>query len=162
MGSNDDEEKISDDGAADAYDIGYRKPPKHTQFQPGRSGNPKGRRKGMRNLMTDVKRTLKVPVKIKERGRSRNVSTQEGTLMLLREMALSGDPRAIDRLLDFAHRFNNQPSEDAASPSLSASDQAILEAYIAEITWQANDPKTAAPPVDPGSSDDSAQEGPKK
>ena len=27
------------------YEVGYRKPPKATQFQPGQSGNPKGRPK---------------------------------------------------------------------------------------------------------------------
>ncbi len=38
--------------------------------------------------MTDVKRTLKVPLKVKEGGHSRRMSTQEGALMLLREKAL--------------------------------------------------------------------------
>jgi hypothetical protein len=37
--------------------------------------------------MTDVKRTLKVPLKVKEGGHSRRMSTQEGALMLLRESA---------------------------------------------------------------------------
>ena len=31
------------------YEVGYGKPPKSTQFKPGRSGNPKGRTKGSRN-----------------------------------------------------------------------------------------------------------------
>jgi hypothetical protein len=42
------------DGAGDGYEIGYGKPPKHSRFQPGQSGNSAGR-KGVRNLMTDVK-----------------------------------------------------------------------------------------------------------
>ena len=32
------------------YEVGYGRPPQHTQFRPGQSGNPAGRRKGVRNL----------------------------------------------------------------------------------------------------------------
>src|SRR6201982_2806508 len=94
------------DVAGDGYEIGYGKPTKHSRFWTWQSGNPAGRRKGVRNLMTDVKRTLQVPVKVKEGGRARKISTQEGALMLLREKALQGDARALDRLLDLASRFN--------------------------------------------------------
>lgn len=31
------------------YDVGYGKPPEHTRFKPGQSGNPKGRPKGAKN-----------------------------------------------------------------------------------------------------------------
>ena len=30
-----------------AYVVGFGKPPKNTQFQPGQSGNPKGKPKGL-------------------------------------------------------------------------------------------------------------------
>jgi hypothetical protein len=36
------------------YEVGYGKPPKHTQFQKGASGNAKGRLKGTKNLSTDL------------------------------------------------------------------------------------------------------------
>ena len=32
------------------YEVGYRKPPKHSRFAKGQSGNPRGRRNGSRNL----------------------------------------------------------------------------------------------------------------
>ena len=35
------------------------KPPKHTQFKPGQSGNPRGRPRGQRNFRTVVKEALK-------------------------------------------------------------------------------------------------------
>src|SRR2546430_5906020 len=104
-------EAVSPRGESTGYEVGYRKPPQHTRFRAGRSGNPAGRRKGVRNLATDVKRILKVPVKVKENGRSREISTQEGALMVLREKALKGDARSLDRLLEYASRFNNDAGE---------------------------------------------------
>jgi hypothetical protein len=86
--------------------VGYGRPPKHGQFKPGQSGNPRGRQKGVRNLGADVKRTLEVPVKLSEHGRKRSASTQETTLLKLREMALKGDAKAMNLLLDLAGRYN--------------------------------------------------------
>ena len=96
-------------GGGTGYTVGYCKPPQHGRFRPGRSGNPAGRTPGVGNLGTDVRRTLKTPVKLKEGGRSRTISTQAGVLMMLREKALNGDPRALDRLVELASRFNNEP-----------------------------------------------------
>jgi hypothetical protein len=121
------------DSVGDGYEVGYGRPPKHARFRVGWSGNPSGRRKGVRNLMTDVKRTLRVPVKVKENGRSRKISTQEGALMLLREKALQGDARALDRLLELALRFNNDADEMGPTHALSDDDRAILDCYAAEI-----------------------------
>ena len=35
--------------------VGYGKPPLHSRFTRGQSGNPKGRPKGVRNFKTDVR-----------------------------------------------------------------------------------------------------------
>src|SRR5262245_29748444 len=37
------------DGAKSQYEIGYGKPPRHTRFQKGQSGNPRGRKRGSVN-----------------------------------------------------------------------------------------------------------------
>jgi Family of unknown function (DUF5681) len=137
------------------YEVGYRKPPKHSQFRPGHSGNPRGRRKGLRNLVTDVKSTLGTPVKVKEGGRTRTRSTQEGVLMVLREKALRGDARALDRFVELAVRFNNDAAEVGSAQALAADDQAILSAYEAEIVaaaMTAATPKSPDPTSKPGAS----------
>src|SRR5262245_11040533 len=67
-------------GAEGDYDVGYGKPPVQSRFKRGQSGNPKGRPKGARNFSTDVKATLKAPVKVTRDGRPRKVSTQEAAL----------------------------------------------------------------------------------
>jgi hypothetical protein len=114
------------------YTVGYGKPPQPSRFRPGQSGNPTGRRKGVRNLGTDVRHALTTPVRMSSGGRSRNVSTQQATLMVLRERALNGDARACDRLIELARRFNDGPGEIEAH-SLAPEDRAILAAHEEEI-----------------------------
>jgi len=57
---------MTDETSDDGFTVGYKKPPQHSRFQPGRSGNPRGKQKGVRNLGSDVKRTLEVPVRLNE------------------------------------------------------------------------------------------------
>lgn len=111
----------------DEYKVGYCKPPRHSQFKPGQSGYPKGRRKGTRNFKTDLKATLRAPVKVMRDGRPRKISTQEAALLRLREKALGGDSRALDRLLSLAQVYSDE--DVAASVEISADDEKILAIY---------------------------------
>ena len=125
------------------YVVGFKKPPQHTRFRPGDSGNPGGRAKGVRNLATDVRRTLKGLIKVKEGGRSHKISAQAGMLLVLREKALKADARALDRLLNLGIKFNNEP--DSEAHPLSTDDQAILAAYAQEIAEASAPPEPSRP-----------------
>jgi hypothetical protein len=114
------------------FKVGYGNPPRHSQFVRGRSGNPRGRQKGVRNLASDVKRTLEVPVRLTDQGKTRRVSTQEAVLLRLREKALKGDSRAIDSLVALARTYNVEGGS-GADQAMPAEDQAILDAYAEEI-----------------------------
>ena len=117
----------------DDYEVGYRKPPKHTQFAKNRSGNPKGRPKGSNNFGTDVKRALKAPVRLTKDGSPKTVSTQEAALLRLREQALKGNARALDRLLALAQAYNDEQLASDASRQVTAQDSEILKAYNARL-----------------------------
>ncbi|WP_369722061.1 DUF5681 domain-containing protein [Bradyrhizobium sp. LLZ17] len=60
--------------------LGYGRPPQHSRFKPGQSGNPRGRPKGSLNFTTDLKNTLLAPVALNDGGKSRRVTTQKGGL----------------------------------------------------------------------------------
>jgi hypothetical protein len=120
------------------FEVGYGQPPRHTRFQPGMSGNPRGRVKGVCNLGSDVRRTLQTPVKLSDQGKPKRVSTQEAALLRLREKALKGDGRSLDRLLELARLFNSTsdspPYSDAMMP---VEDLAILAAYREDVLAEA-------------------------
>ncbi len=88
------------------YEVGYGKPPKHTQFKKGQSGNRKGRPKGAANKVTDNSLYA-----IIEREASREVSvvTSEGTLTMtmanavvrtMVQLAAKGNTRAMAMLFE--------------------------------------------------------------
>ena len=75
--------------------------------------------------------------------------------MVLREKALRGDARALDRFVELAVRFNNDAAEVGSAQALAADDQAILSAYVAEIVaaaMTAATPKSPEPISKPGAS----------
>ncbi len=143
---------MTDETSDDGFTVGYKKPPQHSRFKPGRSGNPRGKQKGVRNLGSDVKRTLEVPVRLNEQGRARRVSTQEAALLRLREKALKGDARSLDQFLELAKTFNNSAVESVGDEALAAEDQAILDAYAEEVRSR---PPSGAITVRPGVAEDS-------
>lgn len=118
--------KISKNG------VGYCSPPLHSRFGPGQSGNPRGRPKGSLNFATDLKNTLLAPVALNDGGKPRRVTTQKAALLRLREKALKGDVRALDKFLSLAMVMSGNAAEDAAKTP-SVDDQAILEAFRQQI-----------------------------
>ena len=109
--------------------VGYRNPPAGTQFKKGRSGNPRGRPRGTKNLSTILTDTLYSQISIRERGRVRKVPMIEAILMRLRKDALEGDAKAIDRILRLMQLQAAMVPEDRKSHAPTydpAADRAIL------------------------------------
>ena len=82
--------------------VGYRRPPKHTRFQRGMSGNPRGRPKKSQNLKTIIQHALTASVVVREGENKRHVSKLEGIVLRQVESALKGDGKAALAALKMA------------------------------------------------------------
>jgi Family of unknown function (DUF5681) len=81
------------------YQVGYCRPPLHSRFKPGQSGNPKGRPRQSRNLRTIVKQVLSEDMQIREGGRLRRMSAGEALVRTILARAFKGDPKALASLI---------------------------------------------------------------
>lgn len=88
------------------YEVGYGKPPKHTQFKPGQSGNPQGRPKDTRNVKHVLLQVATEEMAITENGETKVVSKQEALIRSLFARALNGDQQATRVLLKLWERYS--------------------------------------------------------
>lgn len=113
-------------GDEDGYEVGYGKPPNNSRFKKGQSGNPKGRRKRVKNFKTELQQVLSSRVTVTADGKPKSVSTVEAALMRLREKALKGDPRALSILLTYAEENSNASESASRERHLSRLEKEIL------------------------------------
>jgi len=114
------ESQEDDDG------VGYKRPPKVTRFKKGQSGNPTGRPKGRRNILSDLIDELSSPTEFKDNGHHLKVSKQVAVVKTLVAAALDGDLRAIQALLTVCARM---PADSGPDEELGPDDREILEAF---------------------------------
>ncbi len=75
------------------YKVGYGKPPKDTQFKPGRSGNPKGRRKGSKNLKKLIDENLNKKILVRVGKKASELTMQEAMVIGMLTRAMKGHVR---------------------------------------------------------------------
>jgi Family of unknown function (DUF5681) len=99
------------------YEVGYRKPPKHSRFKEGVSANPKGRPK--RNALAAgeiageiINNVLNASAEYREGDRTRTAPRRELTIKTHVQRALNGDVKSAKTLLELraqAQRFGDSP-----------------------------------------------------
>lgn len=71
---------MEDNGNNNSESVGYGKPPKHSQFSKGKSGNKKGRPKSSKNIGSVFRNELSERIPITENGKHRTITKLEATI----------------------------------------------------------------------------------
>jgi hypothetical protein len=88
------------------FEIGYGKPPKHRQFKPGQSGNPRGRPRKevaiqtLRAMREAFIRAANREVTVTEAGKARRMPAIDAVFHRLMMKALAGDHRSIKLFIE--------------------------------------------------------------
>jgi hypothetical protein len=110
--------------------VGYGRPPAASRFKAGHSGNPRGRPKGTKNLLSDLREELSEKINIREGGKQQRVSKQRAFIKSLVAAAVKGDARATTALVSLCARAfveeHDRPEENKTAPA----DDQILEDFI--------------------------------
>jgi Family of unknown function (DUF5681) len=121
---------MPDDSPPD-YRVGYGRPPLHTRFKKGQSGNPRGRPRGAKNLSTLLTDLLNELVVVTENGRQRKISKRElGIRQLVNKFAMA-EVQATKILLGLM--LERERLAAAASPAEPPTPGAADEEVLAQL-----------------------------
>lgn len=132
------------------YEVGYGRPPKHSQFQKGKSGNPSGRPKEPTTFIESLNKQLSADVKVIKDGKERKITGLSALAQKYINMILSGDFRFMKLFMDKNAKEVDigpyiNPQEDAelfsdspSSPPTEPQSEAVLEvkAWLREAIKQ--------------------------
>ena len=142
--------------------VGYGKPPVHTRFRKGQSGNPKGRRKGQRNIRTVVDEALRQRIIIREGDRIRSLTKLDGIIVTMVNAALKGDAKAVASLLTIVRALGmtGEPPATTNHESFTADDEGLIADFWRRRASEIQQPteiENNQRPAEPSASDGKAK-----
>jgi hypothetical protein len=115
------------------YQVGYGKPPAHTRFKPGQSGNPRGRAEQsiVRLLLKALEERAEI---VAADGKRRKIAKHQLGVARLADKFAEGDPYATRIVLDLLWQVERRtPPEPAERPSLTAADEQVIANLLARL-----------------------------
>lgn len=127
-----------DGNMGNVAEVGFGKPPVHSRFRKGCSGNSKGRPKGTKNLRTDLTEVLQERITVTEGDRKFRMSKQRAVVMTLVAKTLKGDSRSQTTLLNTIFRALGfaDTAVDVEQP-LDANEQELMAGIEARLQRKA-------------------------
>ena len=132
------------------YKVGPGRPPLHTRFQKGQSGNPGGRStKSLSALLADA---LNETVVMTIDGRRRTITKREAIVTQMVDKSASADLRATKMLIDMMKDIEEKAG--ATTPPeprlLDTADNEVVQLFVArprrQILQEIEEAKAAEPP----------------
>jgi len=116
--------------------IGYKNPPKNTQFKKGQSGNPGGRPKKSQNVQSLVKKEMAEIISVEENGMTKELSKAQVLVKGLFAQALQQDHKAIRTLWPLLQQIgvlDQQLEQQTEIDHMQPSDLDILKRFIPHL-----------------------------
>lgn len=120
------------------YTVGYGKPPKHSQFKKGKSGNRKGRPKGATNKVADnslyalIDREASRLISVMNGNEKLTMTTANVVVRTLFQSAMKGNTRAAAMVIEHQRVMDEKGLAEAAK--LAKQQAADLEARVVSMT----------------------------
>jgi hypothetical protein len=124
---------MSDDNGEAEYEVGYGKPPRHTRFQKGRSGNPSGKRKGTESMKAVVLQVLDQRIPVRRNGKISRLTNRKAIILRELQLAQQGDKAARKTMFDLMFRYDQELADRPVEVDLDDEDNALLDRALARL-----------------------------
>jgi len=133
-------DRPEDDKKATDCSVGYGKPPVHSQFKAGESGNPKGRPKGAENRTTILSKMLNERVVVTDKGKRKSWTMEEAIYKQQVNKAASGDHRAAQLVLGEIREIEARISATPTGREIvDEIDQQVLQNFLKRLRRHGGD-----------------------
>jgi hypothetical protein len=118
-----------------SHEVGYGRPPKHSQFKPGKTGNRKGRPPQSRNFKTMVKKVVEEQVELRDAGKVRRMPKIEALFRTIMSRAFKGDPKFVASFLVILKQGGYGADAPEGSPELlqDVNHEAVLKEFLVRL-----------------------------
>lgn len=116
------------------YEIGYGRPPVHTRFRKGQSGNPKGRPRGRRSIGAELDRILCQQIAVREGGAAASVTKRQALLMSLLTSAIKGNTRSATLVLRLVEMRDQERDRDQPDRAVGSSGHIPVHKSVEDLT----------------------------
>jgi hypothetical protein len=93
------------------YEVGYKKPPAHTRFKKGQSGNPRAKAKRSQDFASLLTEILDETVTMTEKGQPRQITKREALVRRVIDRNVLGDPKAMQPFLRLMEEIDRERKE---------------------------------------------------